>query len=88
MIGKKKTASIQSTLWEVGRPDLRISTARWLVLGGLKVEGARRRTSNDDIENQDNEADYSTSRTVLPGVTVDGGGGDFLSHSEGKEGKL
>lgn len=42
-----------------------------------------RRTEDDDVENQDNEANDTTTSAILPAV-VDGAGGDLLGDGGGK----
>lgn len=42
-------------------------------------------TSNDDIQDQDDQTDYATSAAIFPCVLLDG---DGSSHGESEEGEL
>lgn len=44
---------------------------------------SRRRTEDDDVEDQDNEANDTATSAILPAV-VDGAGGDLLGDGGGK----
>lgn len=48
----------------------------------------RQLTEDDDVENKDNEADYSTSCTILPGVTMMSLNCDRGGHSQSGESQL
>lgn len=49
----------------------------------LKPQGLRALTEDDDVEDQDDEANDTTTGAVLPAV-VDGASGDLLSDGGGK----
>jgi len=45
-------------------------------------------TSNDNIQNQNNESDYTTTATVFPCIAMSSGRDGLLGESEGEQGKL
>jgi len=45
-------------------------------------------TSNDDIKNQDNQTDDTTSAAIFPGILLDGDIAGWSTESKGEEGEL
>ena len=45
-------------------------------------------TSNNDIQDQDDKTDYTTTAAILPCIAMSSGSNSLLSESEGEQGKL
>ena len=86
IIGKRNTRRHQRSLWEGGRFDFNTSTTD--NVSSATVINNARRTEDDNIENEDNEPDDSTTAAVFPGIAVGGCCDRLLGHGEREEAEL